>query len=231
MPTPIRKQRARPVTSKRRREKTARKRAREWKIAALAKLLEFALGPGNETLALIAEAHGLIREVLVVFRRLTTPNDLLDQELAVRWRERVEWCREQAKTAITLAANRKEWMLPISQLAEVEPLLAWHTLGGLGHWEGGLEGLWLLTLRELMSFNQGFRIRRCKQDGCDTIFVGRTTSLYCDHHSTSAEKVRRYRERMSEEKRRQQRRLHYENYLEKHKGPAVAAVARRQHAQ
>src|SRR5258707_908205 len=106
MSRPNRRQAVGAVTPlpRRKRAKPAIKRAREWKIAALAQLVEFALGTGGETLELITAARNLIG-IAVRGHRLTTPRDqLLDRQLALQWREQVLWCRERAKAAITLAA-------------------------------------------------------------------------------------------------------------------------------
>jgi hypothetical protein len=219
------------VTPKRRRLKPANKQAREWKIAALAQLLEFALDTRSDLAGLQAQARALVRLVPQV--KLNMPRDFLDPQVGAQWLERMRWFQTQAKSAIEQAASHKEWLLRAQQLTQFDPRddpesglqLTWYALGGSGHWEGAPEQVWLLSLKELLRFNQGFRIRRCKQAGCDNIFVGRTTGLYCDAHSTSAAKMARQRERLTVKERRARRRLYYENHKKRH--PPIPGISAR----
>ena len=226
MAPPNRGKRALAVTTK---PRTARRRiAREWKIDTLARLVRFAYDKKSGSRRLTGQFDGLVR-VLPAFH-FRTPKNPLPAE-AASWMETLRWSQAEARAAVEKAASKEEWELTAGQLADADPGLTWHAVGGRGHWDGAPRAIWLLTIRQILAFNQGFRIRVCAEAGCPTIFVGRTTSRYCDRHSSSAEKVRRYRERIAKTlspiERKERRRRYYENWLAKHKGKAVAAVAGR----
>src|SRR5262249_1169194 len=150
------------------------------------------------------------------------------------WVRTLRWCQGEARSAVQKAAAHEEWTLTAARLAALAPELAWRSFCGslsvAGGDTSGQRGLWLLAIQQILNFNQGQRIRTCAD--CGTIFVGRTTANYCDLHSTSVEKVRRYRERLAstlspiQQKERRQR--YYDNPLRKNKGrPAVIGARNR----
>ena len=216
-----------------RHEQPTRKHAREWKIELLARLVKFAYDVESDTRDLTDQLSSLVAEALRSFK-FGAPRDLFNPDVSRWWTETLDWCQAEGRSAAEKAAAKEEWTLTVSQLAKVGPNLTWYSSGASGHWEGDQKGMWLLTIKEILRFNQGWRIRVCAEPNCETVIVGRTTSRYCDRHSSSAEKVRRYRERiakkLSPSERKERRRRYYDNWLTKHKGKAVAAVARRRRA-
>jgi len=165
------------------------------------------------------------------------PRDWLDPAITRSWLDTLHWGQDEAKAAIERAAQKQPWKLEMSRLLAFAPGLTWQAIGASGFWEtlptdDYLKSGWLLAIKEILHFNQGWRIRRCAEPNCNAVLVGRTTSRYCDRHSTSAEKSRRFRERnaktLTPEQKKKRRRRYYENYLRKHKGEAVTAAARRQ---
>jgi hypothetical protein len=131
---------------------------------------------------------------------IVVPQDWLDPAITRSWLDTLHWGQNEAKAAIEHAAQKKPWKLEMFSAARACPrfdMAGNRSVGVLGNSADRRLSQDRLAVSDQRNtaLQSGWRIRRCVKPNCNAVLVGRTTSRYCDRHSTSAEKSRRFRER------------------------------------
>ena len=166
-------------------------RAREWRIANLAWLVDFAYGPDADAWDLHAKLgpEFLMKTMASPWERMCGVDPNLE----------IPWLRERARMWLESAAKRERRELLMADLVQadsklslcVDPLL--RSSLGPAYSAGNCKAIFEIAMATLLAGPDGDRVVRCVEPNCDKILVKRKQGRYCALHGSGAERARRLR--------------------------------------
>jgi hypothetical protein len=166
-------------------------RAREWRIANLAWLVDFAYGPHADVWNLHRK---LGREFLG--KTMTGP---WERMCGLDPNQEIPWLQERARKWLESAAKGERRELRMSDLVEadsklslcVDPLL--RSSRGPGYIAGNCKAIFEIAMATLLGGPDGDRVVRCAEPNCGKILIKRKQGRYCALHGSGVERARRLR--------------------------------------